>query len=421
MKKIIALIYIVLFFNTITFSQSGWMIQRFNGYFFSINFSDNNTGYLLDDGFILYKTTNCGNNWFHVITNFYPQAYDVISIFFSDNNSGYVSGDNGTIFRTTDGGYNWLMNSIPGIHDVYLYNIKFLNLQTGFAAGYNYILKTTNSGNNWQIYQASIVDNLKSISIVDINTIFVAGDNACFKTINAGVNWNNYYFPDGVNVNGIHFLNTNTGYGVGNDCIVKTTNGGENWFRQYAESSYLLYSNQFINLNTGFANGANGVLLKTTNGGNNWIKQSINVNEDLLSIYFTNNTTGFIAGCNYNGNGIVLKTTDGGNVFVHNESINNPDEYKLNQNYPNPFNPSTKIKFSIPPFEGGQGGMIVLKVYDILGKEIATLVNEKLQPGEYEVPFSINQFSGYQLPSVIYFYTLHAGDYKETKKMLYIK
>jgi hypothetical protein len=65
--------------------------------------------------------------------------------------------------------------------------------------------------------------------------------------------------------------------------------------------------------------------------------------------------------------------------------------------------------------------MIVLKVYDILGKEIATLVNEKLQPGEYEVPFSINQFSGYQLPSGIYFYTLHAGDYKETKKMLYIK
>jgi hypothetical protein len=63
----------------------------------------------------------------------------------------------------------------------------------------------------------------------------------------------------------------------------------------------------------------------------------------------------------------------------------------------------------------------VLKVYNILGKEIATLVNEKLQPGEYELPFSINQFSGYQIPSGIYFYTLRAGDYVETKKMLMIK
>ena len=68
-----------------------------------------------------------------------------------------------------------------------------------------------------------------------------------------------------------------------------------------------------------------------------------------------------------------------------------------------------------------ENGLVTLKVFDVLGKEIATLVNEKQSPGEYEVPFSINQFSGYQLPSGIYFYTLRAGDYVETKKMLMIK
>lgn len=94
-----------------------------------------------------------------------------------------------------------------------------------------------------------------------------------------------------------------------------------------------------------------------------------------------------------------------------------PDKYLLQQNYPNPFNPTTKIKFSITPFDkGGTGGFVSLKVYNILGKEVITLVNEKLNPGEYEVTFN-----GSDLPSGIYFYVLNAGDYKETKKMLLIK
>ena len=114
-------------------------------------------------------------------------------------------------------------------------------------------------------------------------------------------------------------------------------------------------------------------------------------------------------------------------IDVKNISSTVPDKYSLSQNYPNPFNPSTKIRFSIPPpdksgsrtksdFEGGQGGMIVLKVYDILGNEIATLVNEYLKPGTYEV-----KFDGSQLVSGMYFYTLTAGDFKETKKLILIK
>jgi hypothetical protein len=102
-------------------------------------------------------------------------------------------------------------------------------------------------------------------------------------------------------------------------------------------------------------------------------------------------------------------------------SSNVPDKFSLSQNYPNPFNPSTKIKFNVPPFEGRQEGRIVLKVYDVLGNEITTLVNEKLQPGTYEVPFSINQFPDYQMPSGVYFYKLTANGFSETKKMIILK
>jgi len=87
------------------------------------------------------------------------------------------------------------------------------------------------------------------------------------------------------------------------------------------------------------------------------------------------------------------------------------ESYHLYNNYPNPFNPSTKIKFQIPNTE-----FVLLKVYDLLGNEIVTLVNEEKPTGSYEV-----EFNGLGLSSGMYFYTLKAGNYIETKKMILIK
>ena len=88
-----------------------------------------------------------------------------------------------------------------------------------------------------------------------------------------------------------------------------------------------------------------------------------------------------------------------------------PLAFQLEQNYPNPFNPSTKISYSIP-----QQGNVTLKVYDLLGNEVATLVNEEKPAGGYEVEFNASDLS-----SGIYFYKLQAGSFVETKKMTVIK
>ncbi|VAX27112.1 Alkaline phosphatase [hydrothermal vent metagenome] len=96
-----------------------------------------------------------------------------------------------------------------------------------------------------------------------------------------------------------------------------------------------------------------------------------------------------------------------------------PSDYMLSQNYPNPFNPSTKIKYSIPNVEMGHAPSVrnvTLKVYDILGREVATLVNEQQSPGNYEAIFNASH-----LPSGSYFYQLRAGTFVQTKKMLLIK
>jgi len=85
--------------------------------------------------------------------------------------------------------------------------------------------------------------------------------------------------------------------------------------------------------------------------------------------------------------------------------------YNLSQNYPNPFNPTTTIKYQIPELS-----FIILKVYDVLGNEIVTLVNEEKPSGSYEV-----EFFGTGLPSGIYFYQLHTASFVETKKMVLLK
>jgi len=90
-----------------------------------------------------------------------------------------------------------------------------------------------------------------------------------------------------------------------------------------------------------------------------------------------------------------------------------PTHFVLNQNYPNPFNPTTTINYSIP-----KESFVTIKIYDLLGKEVATLVDEFQKPGTYNYQLSI---SNYQLSSGVYFYQLQAGNFIATKKLILLK
>ncbi len=103
--------------------------------------------------------------------------------------------------------------------------------------------------------------------------------------------------------------------------------------------------------------------------------------------------------------------------------ISAPENFELAQNYPNPFNPSTTIKYSIPNVASSfsSSNNVKLTIYDVLGKEIATLVNEKQNPGNYEVEFNSNSGNFRNLPSGIYFYTLQMGRFTKTQRMILLK
>jgi hypothetical protein len=104
-------------------------------------------------------------------------------------------------------------------------------------------------------------------------------------------------------------------------------------------------------------------------------------------------------------------------IGINKTSSEVPTRFKLEQNYPNPFNPVTKIKFDIAPLSRGAGGVLTyLKIYDITGREIQTLVNDKLNPGTYEVTFDGSNYA-----SGVYFYQLKTGDFVTTKKLILLK
>jgi hypothetical protein len=129
------------------------------------------------------------------------------------------------------------------------------------------------------------------------------------------------------------------------------------------------------------------------------------------------------------GNYLFFNTTNP--VYANNEELL-PEGFALYQNYPNPFNPSTTIRYSIPSVIASgakQSQLVTLKVYDVLGNEVITLVNEEKSAGEYEVTFNSHSGEVRNLTSGIYFYQLKAGDpstgsgksFIQTKKMIILK
>ena len=108
---------------------------------------------------------------------------------------------------------------------------------------------------------------------------------------------------------------------------------------------------------------------------------------------------------------MVTVSVDSITVGIEGTETEIPITYSLEQNYPNPFNPRTTIHFTVP-----QNNQVALKIFDVMGKEVATLINEEKSEGNYEI-----EFNATNLPSGIYFYQLRAGSFNQTKKMLLLK
>jgi photosystem II stability/assembly factor-like uncharacterized protein len=211
-------------------------------------------------------------------------------------------------------------------------------------------------------------------------------------------------------LNGVSLNQSGIGVAVGdNGTILRTTDAGLHWLRQPNVSEKSLFAVSLIGLDRGIIVGTRGTILVTTDAGAHWRTEGSGAAADLFSVAFSGGRNLTIAG----SAGTIVHTSNGGVLFVRDDNKGHlPAGYVLEQNYPNPFNPVTAIRYEIP----ARGAYVSLKLYDVLGREIATLVNGMKQPGVYQ-----EKWDGTRFPSGVYLYRLTAGTFSAVKKMILLR
>ena len=286
---------------------------------------------------------------------------------------------------------SWILQPSPLGNQV-LGKIQFVSASEGWiSVGNGKLLHTVNSGNNWTVVSPEPIDSLfswsdpaQSMSFINPSTGWIVRTKGNFnqwngavayKTTNGGNSWTyitNTGLTSGHNCKAVFFINANTGW-------IGTKADG-------TQTSYILYTN---------------------NGGADWTWQThSSLDYSIFSIHFFDANNGGLVE-DYGG---IYHTTNGG-VHVNNISTEIPTFYSLSQNYPNPFNPSTSIEFDVV-----QSADVKISVFDIYGKEINVLVNERLQAGRYKT-----EWNGTGHSSGVYFYRMQSGNFLQTKQMILLK
>jgi photosystem II stability/assembly factor-like uncharacterized protein len=430
---------------------------------------DQNTGFITGTdaplhtqyGLVL-STVNGGLNWEIVLSD----NIFLTDINFVNESTGYYAADamiwgspekNG-IYKTTDKGLNW-SRVFTANEFVQLQSISSVDDQLwtgGLRWGDEYdregvIYNSSDGGENWDAVWTELDHTVNSIFHIDENYAWAVGEYQStsfigivlkFDQVNG---WVKLPYTTDIPLNNLYFVNKDIGFIMGGwytgevvSVFLKTTNGGDSWYTpEYPD--YWVRDMVVDNNGKGWAVGQTkqrdnslwkGVLLKTFNYGESWLVETDTLSSPLESISVQDSMAIAVG-----GRGLILRTTNNGNTWVDEDGDIVVSNYYLSQNYPNPFNPSTTIKYSIPAVEtlhatslrrnrSSDGLLVKLVIYDILGREVAILVDAHQRPGNYEVSWDASNFS-----SGIYFYKFMAGNpsagsgqgYTETKKMILIK
>ncbi len=406
-----------------------------------ITFINSSTGAVMGDGSLLFITSNGGDKWkifLNGSNSWFEGSSSLEGLWLYSPTSWYrkiywpgVGGFSSTgIQHSTDGGLTW-----NGTRAYSTYSLGIANMDVFEIGGITYLTANSNvlknSGSNWStVYTGSATGN---IYFADSNTGYVAlsqtGLKGVLYTSNGGTNWVTYSTGSTKYIESVYLRTSGLGFvGCDSSLLIRTTNFGLNWAQVTLPNNLHVQNISFANENTGWFLGTNrnspytGRLYVTNNGGNYFQQMMSLMNFNVKGYSFVDAQNGFVCG----DSGVVLKTTNGGLTFINQNGEIYADKFSLSQNYPNPFNPVTNIRFNIPLLRGvpeGRGVFTKLVVYDMLGKEIATLVNQQMQPGSYNVDWDASNY-----PSGVYFYKLEVrqagsstGEFTEARKMVLIK
>lgn len=364
----------------------------------------------------------------------------------------------GGVFVSTNNGLNWVSKN-TGLTTT---NIRSLAVwgESIFVGTYDDgVFQSKNNGENWTPFNKGLPDvdlPYKSIQALAVNSEYIFAGTygvGAYRSTNNIDNWieinkgmsaiYSYVMKLVISDNNI-FAGTR-GYGG----MFRSSDNGINWTVINTNLTYTLINDLVVSGSNLFVATDGGGVFRSTNNGESWT----HVNDGLTDNYIYSlaiNSTNIFAGCYYgvfilNNNGtnwfpvntglaekkviraltisgsFLFAGTDDGTIWrrplaemvtaVDEHAVKMPISFNLEQNYPNPFNPTTHFGFHI-----AKRGMVALKVYDMLGREVAVLASEMLPAGSYS-----RQWNAASFPSGIYFYRLQAGNYIATKKLILLK
>jgi hypothetical protein len=286
-------------------------------------------------------------------------------------------GEGVTVIKSTDDGLSWSVINFPDTTNLFTCEIRGDYILVG-GIGYS-AYQSEDCGETWE--QIGLGDNYNSVGPTSFNAIF--------------------------------FVDENVGYMGGPWGLMgKTTKGGANWVTFGVPDFEEIYDLFFISPDSGVVVGKPGIVRFTADGGNTWEEDpeitSLLAGSSIKKIGALSEEFGIAI---TDSGSIISFATDSSLLTAVNEDGIHKHNYSLSNNYPNPFNPSTKIVYQIP-----ERGNVSLKLYDMLGKEVTTLVEEYRNEGRYEINFDAGN-----LASGIYVYQLRANNYIATKKMILMK
>lgn len=368
---------------------------------------------------VVFRTTDNGDTWQRTgsMPHLELTPFAIKSLYTSTSTFIFAGSSGSGIYRTMNEGASWVQ---VGAENETIYSFAENKSGHMYASGNTAVYLSLDGGSNWAATSGVIPGNwLSSLAIAPNGQLFVAMVNRfasthVFSSTDEGQTW----LPSGLTSdpvmallddgNGVLFAGCASFFGSGGG-VFRSTDGGAIWEEVSSGLSSkdirALVRNSLGHI---FAGTGAGVF-RTTNNGDVW--------EELN----TGLTSPSIQSLSLNVDGVLFAGTFTGGVFKTVASTTSVDEtgsdfpysYALEQNYPNPFNPTTKIGFRV----SGLGDRYVsLKVFDLLGREVATLVNERMMPGHYE-----RTFDGSGLGSGVYFYRLAVNGFTETKKFVLLR
>jgi photosystem II stability/assembly factor-like uncharacterized protein len=388
------------------------------GFGASIDACAHNTA-VVSTGSELYRTSDAGEYWQKLQSPI--EVGFIVDISMFDSSHIWICDAVGKIHATTDAGLNWTLQFYDTTRTKFMNYIEMFNLNNGIAmgdhitlgAGPALILTTSDGGKNWISVNDSAFggysgDTWRRINFVDINTgyFFESGINPgkMHKTADGGISWLQTSYPAFVQV--LKFFSEKIGLAIpGTQKIYRTIDGGETW--QLFSTPHQGWANDIE-----FAPDDPTKVWMTdfqkmwfsSDTGRTWHSQ---FNLGSLDIVFVDDQTGWFVRMD----GVYHTNSGGEYTAVEEEVIQKPQTFDLMQNYPNPFNAATKISYVLV-----EPGVVKLSIFNLLGKEVATLVNERQQSGSHEVFWNADGF-----PSGTYFYRLEAGEFKATRKLVLLK